>query len=61
MSDPAWRSGAGPAGHGPTVMADIYNGETFNESMRTPGWSTPAFDEAGGSDWVASQRSSDIS
>src|SRR3546814_16876842 len=41
VTGPDWRLGASPI-----LKSDIYNGETIDARLNTPGWDSPAFDAA---------------
>ena len=41
---------------GPVVMDDIYNGETYNASMETAGWTEAGYDSATNG-WTAVKES----
>src|SRR3546814_10625028 len=41
VTGPDWRLGASPI-----PKSDIYNGETIDARLNTPGWDSPAFDAA---------------
>jgi alpha-L-rhamnosidase len=41
-SDLAWRASTGP-----TLAADLYNGETYDARLELDGWSAPGYDDAG--------------
>src|SRR3546814_11463841 len=41
VTGPDWRLGASPI-----LKSDIYNGETIDARLNTPGWDRPAFDAA---------------
>jgi alpha-L-rhamnosidase len=45
ISDTSWKFEAGPV-----TSVDIYNGENYNASLETPGWTSPGFADAG---WTA--------
>ena len=45
LSDTTWTTHAGPV-----TVVDIYDGETYNASMETPGWTMPGLSSAG---WAA--------
>ncbi len=43
-TDESWRATTGPI-----LESDIYNGETYDARLETPGWDAPGFDDA---DWA---------
>jgi len=47
MSDASWKGCQGPV-----VAASIYNGETYDARLETPGWDRPGFDDGG---WTAAE------
>ena len=47
VSSTTWKWSAGPV-----TAVDIYNGETYNASLETPGWTEPNFDASG---WAATE------
>jgi alpha-L-rhamnosidase len=40
VSDPSWK-----AANGPILEDSVYNGETYDARLETPGWDRPAFDD----------------
>jgi alpha-L-rhamnosidase len=48
VSDASWK-----AVNGPIVEESIYNGETYDARLETPGWDRPGFDEK---DWSAAEQ-----
>jgi alpha-L-rhamnosidase len=42
VSDAAWKAATGP-----TLMADIYNGERYDARLEKPGWSRAGYDDSG--------------
>jgi alpha-L-rhamnosidase len=42
VSDVSWKSSPGPV-----VASSIYDGETYDARLETPGWDRPGFDDAG--------------
>ncbi len=48
VSDTTWR-----AGQGPITSASIFDGETYDAQLETPGWDLPGFDD---SSWSAAQE-----
>jgi alpha-L-rhamnosidase len=47
VSDSTWKAKSGPI-----VLDSIYNGETYDARLETPGWDRPRYDDAG---WTAAE------